>query len=559
MRALEWSAVKGRGLQASYLYVRAGCSIDGGVEGRDYFAGDDSFAAWWLSEGRRLAPQDDDDDKEPDPPPTPPAHSPMQLAQSTPRADEESPLVLAQSTPPQSQSPIQTDQPAVAGESAVSSTQDAVDRLFGSQPVSPRPDSTQDVVQFFGSRPVSPAHSQDQYDGSDTGGFSQLPASSLPSSFVALLDAASSMGEEEASDEDDQDEQLQPPTQGASQGASLDPDDVNKIENLAELDDWDSEADEGADEGVFEEDSVPQRQHDDDDDNDRDDGELIDRAFLDSLGGEVRVNAGSVNADALRATRWAPVTDQFEDDSTQAYTGLTSSPGGPDQRLVEVFDNPAALFFAFFPRSLWKSIASESNRYERQTRTARANALIATQRRRRAQAQDDTITVEDMATVKTRMRLTPAIEAWKVVRAVGLLVANVLCTHRTGIRNHWSTSGRGAIPSGNFGLVMARNRFWHIMRHLHFTDNNQRAQITDKAWKIRPIVSVLQDRFRTLWQLTPTLSFDEGVLPSTSRMNTTRLYMPDKPHKWGTKLFMTCDSETSYCFRYFFCAFQHVV
>ena len=45
---------------------------------------------------------------------------------------------------------------------------------------------------------------------------------------------------------------------------------------------------------------------------------------------------------------------------------------------------------------------------------------------------------------------------------------------------------------------------------------------------------------------------DEGVLPSTSRMNPTRMYMPDKPHKWGTKLFMTCDAATSYCFRYVF-------
>jgi hypothetical protein len=42
------------------------------------------------------------------------------------------------------------------------------------------------------------------------------------------------------------------------------------------------------------------------------------------------------------------------------------------------------------------------------------------------------------------------------------------------------------------------------------------------------------------------------VLPATSRRNTTRMYMPDKPHKFGTKQFMTCDSETSYCFRYAF-------
>ena len=353
------------------------------------------------------------------------------------------------------------------------------------------------------------------------------------------------MGEEASSDEDD--DGLQAPTAAVP---LLDGDDVNKTETHADLDEWDSEPDDGS--ALLHEDELTRPQGDDDDkDPEIDDGELIDLAFLDSSGGAVRVNAGLVNSDALRNTRWAPITDQFEDDSTQSFPGLTSSPGGPIQRIVKIFDNPGDLFFAFFPRSLWESIAAESNRFERQTRQVRATAVIADQRRRHAE--DASVVVEDIATVKTRMRLMPAIEPWEIVRVIGLLMANVLCTHRRGIFHHWLSYSRGALPTGTFGLTMSSERFWHVLRHLHFTDNNQRSQVVDKAWKIRPVVTVLQDRFRELWELTPTLSFDEGVLPSTPRMNTTRLYMPDKPHKWGTKLFMTCDSETSYCFRYFFC------
>lgn len=154
-----------------------------------------------------------------------------------------------------------------------------------------------------------------------------------------------------------------------------------------------------------------------------------------------------------------------------------------------------------------------------------------------------------MTTVKARMRLTPAIEAWEIARVVGLLIANVLCTHTAGIYQHWATTARDAISAGSFGLYMSRNQFNHILRMLHFCDNNRRVEVDDKAWKIRPIMDLLQKTFRSLWDPTPELFFDEGVLPSTSRMNTTRIYMPDKPHQWGTKLFMACDAATNYCFR----------
>ncbi|POM60489.1 hypothetical protein PHPALM_30649 [Phytophthora palmivora] len=46
------------------------------------------------------------------------------------------------------------------------------------------------------------------------------------------------------------------------------------------------------------------------------------------------------------------------------------------------------------------------------------------------------------------------------------------------------------------------------------------------------------------------MSFDEAMLPSRSSFNRMRVYMKDKPHKWGTKLFMLCCSQSDYCMRY---------
>jgi hypothetical protein len=81
------------------------------------------------------------------------------------------------------------------------------------------------------------------------------------------------------------------------------------------------------------------------------------------------------------------------------------------------------------------------------------------------------------------MRLTPPIEACEIVRVVGLLVINAFCTHHTGIFHNWSTAVRGAISAGSFGLVMARNREMHVLRHLNFSNNKARENslLIDKA------------------------------------------------------------------------------
>ncbi|OWZ11623.1 hypothetical protein PHMEG_00015327 [Phytophthora megakarya] len=46
------------------------------------------------------------------------------------------------------------------------------------------------------------------------------------------------------------------------------------------------------------------------------------------------------------------------------------------------------------------------------------------------------------------------------------------------------------------------------------------------------------------------MAFDEAMLPPRSTFNRMRVYMKDKPHKWGTKLSMMCCSSTAYCIRF---------
>jgi hypothetical protein len=155
---------------------------------------------------------------------------------------------------------------------------------------------------------------------------------------------------------------------------------------------------------------------------------------------------------------------------------------------------------------------------------------------------------ETLKQIRRRLRAKPAYETHEILNVVGLLVARMLCPQQRRFAAHWAMAEDGAIPAGIFGRFMGRNRCQDILRDLHFVDN-EADRTRDKLWKLRPIVDKLQQRFLAGWSLPAVFSFDEGVLPSTSRRNTTRMFMPDKPYRYGSKMFMTCDSRTAYCHR----------
>ncbi|OWZ14121.1 hypothetical protein PHMEG_00012440 [Phytophthora megakarya] len=65
-----------------------------------------------------------------------------------------------------------------------------------------------------------------------------------------------------------------------------------------------------------------------------------------------------------------------------------------------------------------------------------------------------------------------------------------------------------------------------------FEENNEADYTRDKLWKLRPVVDKLQQRFLAGGSLPAVFSFDESVLPSTSKRNTTWMFIPDKPHSF---------------------------
>ena len=70
-----------------------------------------------------------------------------------------------------------------------------------------------------------------------------------------------------------------------------------------------------------------------------------------------------------------------------------------------------------------------------------------------------------------------------------------------------------------------------------FMDNENR----DRLFKIRPLIGFLSPKFKQIPQQ-QTLCVDEQMVSFKGR-SALKQYLPQKPHKWGYKIFMLCDTR----------------
>lgn len=94
----------------------------------------------------------------------------------------------------------------------------------------------------------------------------------------------------------------------------------------------------------------------------------------------------------------------------------------------------------------------------------------------------------------------------------------------------------------SFQHVMSRDRFMDILHHLHVADNDDENATQDKLAKFRPFLDLVNSSSKRSWAVTQIVSIDEGVAPFNGRL-AFKQYMPDKPEKWGIKLWKLCDSH----------------
>ena len=90
--------------------------------------------------------------------------------------------------------------------------------------------------------------------------------------------------------------------------------------------------------------------------------------------------------------------------------------------------------------------------------------------------------------------------------------------------------------------TMARSRFYHILRFLHFTDNNRTVDSHDRLWKLRDIFEILRTNFAKFYNPSEHLAIDEVIVRFKGRV-IFKQYIPKKRKRFGIKMYKLCDSS----------------
>ena len=91
---------------------------------------------------------------------------------------------------------------------------------------------------------------------------------------------------------------------------------------------------------------------------------------------------------------------------------------------------------------------------------------------------------------------------------------------------------------------MTRNRFFHILRFLHFENEyppNHDDPNYDRLRKVRKIIDTLNNKFCEMYNPTEHLAVDEVVMLYKGRV-VFRQYIPKKHKRFGIKIYKLCDS-----------------
>jgi len=107
--------------------------------------------------------------------------------------------------------------------------------------------------------------------------------------------------------------------------------------------------------------------------------------------------------------------------------------------------------------------------------------------------------------------------------------------------------------------IMSKTYFFLIAKALHFNEKKENGEDSsetdndnkDPRYKINLYLEKLASNFQKYYTLGENITIDESLVHFTGR-NAMKFYIPMKPHKWGFKIHLLCDSDTHYLYNMLF-------
>lgn len=117
------------------------------------------------------------------------------------------------------------------------------------------------------------------------------------------------------------------------------------------------------------------------------------------------------------------------------------------------------------------------------------------------------------------------------------------------IDQYWSED---PFHSNNFlPKYISRNFFFYLSGLVHFQIDGQADNDRDPRIKIEKFIELLSHNFRNFYYPGEILTIDESLVFFKGRQKM-KFYLPSKPHKWGFKLHLLCDSNSDYVYNILF-------
>ena len=200
------------------------------------------------------------------------------------------------------------------------------------------------------------------------------------------------------------------------------------------------------------------------------------------------------------------------------FLNFTVPPNGIKQSAASDINAESSSFsiFILFFRQVFQIILTETNRYFHKYMTSKTTGSTS--------AQPPDITIEE------------------IYAFFGLIIqmGHEQCHS---LKDYWSREEQYYTPF--YSNVMARDRFFHILRFLHFENNddppNRDDPDYDRLWKIRRIFDTLNNKFCELYNPTEHLAVDEVIMLYKGRV-AFRQYIPKKHKRFGIKIYKLCDA-----------------
>jgi len=139
--------------------------------------------------------------------------------------------------------------------------------------------------------------------------------------------------------------------------------------------------------------------------------------------------------------------------------------------------------------------------------------------------------------------------------------------HYDNLRKYWNNN---ELYNNIIQKIMPKNYFFMLSGALHFPEKEKKSKKdkgessekdegseseenikVDPRHKIKLYLEKLSENFQKYYILGKNITIDESITHFNGR-NTMKFYIPMKPHKWGFKIHLLCDSDTHYLYNMLF-------